>query len=86
MVDDDRTYLEMVTLKLELEGHTVVFATDGAAALEIARQRQPDIIFLDVVLPEVDGLEVLARLKGGSDDARHPRRRCQRAVRAPLDR
>jgi CheY-like chemotaxis protein len=63
LVDDDRTYLEMVTLKLELEGHTLVFATDGAAALEIARRRQPDIIFLDVVLPGVDGLEVLARLR-----------------------
>jgi CheY-like chemotaxis protein len=63
LIDDDRTYLEMVTLKLELEGHAVVSATDGAAGFEIARREQPDIIFLDVVLPGTDGLELLARLK-----------------------
>jgi CheY-like chemotaxis protein len=63
LIDDDRTYLEMVTLKLELEGHPVSSATDGPAGIEIARREQPDIIFLDVVLPGIDGLELLARLK-----------------------
>lgn len=63
LVDDDRSYLEMVKLKLELEGHTVISATDGATGLEMARRQPPDIIFLDVVLPGLDGLELLARLK-----------------------
>jgi CheY-like chemotaxis protein len=63
LIDDDRSYLEMVTLKLELEGHTVVTATDGAEGLEIARRQLPDIIFLDIVLTGLDGLDLLARLK-----------------------
>jgi len=54
LIDDDRSYLEMVTLKLELEGHIVVTATDGAEGLELARRQLPDIIFLDAVLTGID--------------------------------
>jgi twitching motility two-component system response regulator PilH len=63
LIDDDRSYLEMVTLKLELEGHIVVTATDGAEGLELARRQLPDIIFLDAVLSGIDGLDLLTRLK-----------------------
>lgn len=63
MIDDDQTYVAMVTLKLEMEGHTVLFAHDGAEGLELAQRQPPDIIFLDIVLPGIDGLELLARLK-----------------------
>ena len=63
LVDDDRTYLEMVALKLELEGHAVVTATDGAEGLELARRQLPDIIFLDAALSGLDGLDLLTRLK-----------------------
>jgi len=63
MVDDDHTYVAMVTLKLETEGHTVFFASDGAEGLEMVHRQPPDLIFLDVVLPGISGLELLATLK-----------------------
>jgi CheY-like chemotaxis protein len=62
LVDGDRTYLEMTAFPLERDGHAVLRATTSGAGFEIARRQQPDIIFLDVVLPG-DGLELLRRLK-----------------------
>ena len=62
LVDGDRTYLEMTALPLERDGHAVLRATTSGAGFAIARRQQPDIIFLDVVLPG-DGLELLGRLK-----------------------
>jgi CheY-like chemotaxis protein len=63
LVDGDRDYLEMTALQLERDGHAVFRATNSDAGFEIACRRQPDIIFLDVVLPGRDGLSLLARLK-----------------------
>ena len=48
---------------LEQEGHTVVFAEDGRAALDLLRQRRFDLLLLDVLMPELDGYEVLAELQ-----------------------
>jgi DNA-binding response OmpR family regulator len=63
-VEDDPTVAEMYRMKLELDGYSVVVATDGEQALRIAREDPPDIIFLDVRLPKIDGLGVLEALRG----------------------
>ena len=62
-VEDDALVAQMYRLKLELDGYLVDIAGDGLAALEKARSLQPDIIFLDIRLPRLDGLSVLERLR-----------------------
>jgi CheY-like chemotaxis protein len=53
----------MYKLKLELDGYRVDIASDGEMAVEMARREVPDIIFLDIRLPKVDGLGVLQALR-----------------------
>ncbi|TMD97610.1 MAG: response regulator [Chloroflexi bacterium] len=62
-VEDDASVAQMYQLKLELDGYTVEVAGDGVAALEKARSLHPDIIFLDIRLPKLDGLGVLEALR-----------------------
>jgi len=62
-VEDDALVAQMYRLKLELDGYLVDIAGDGLAALEKARSLQPDIIFLDIRLPKLDGLSVLEQLR-----------------------
>jgi DNA-binding response OmpR family regulator len=58
VVDDDRNIVDLVRLYLERDGYQVLVAHDGLEALRLARQRRPDLIVLDLLLPEVDGLDV----------------------------
>lgn len=53
----------MYKLKLELDGYQVDVATDGESALEMARDDPPDIMFLDIRLPKLDGIGVLEALR-----------------------
>jgi CheY-like chemotaxis protein len=62
-VEDDASIAQMYTLKLELDGYRVDVARDGERALEMARTSPPDIIFLDIRLPKLDGLGVLEALR-----------------------
>jgi CheY-like chemotaxis protein len=62
-VEDDASVAQMYRLKLELDGYTVEVAGDGVSALEKARTSHPDIIFLDIRLPKLDGLGVLEALR-----------------------
>lgn len=62
-VEDDVSVAQMYRLKLELDGYEVDIAPDGLMALEKARRQQPDIIFLDIRLPKMDGLSVLEALR-----------------------
>ncbi len=63
LVEDDATVAEMYRLKLELDGYRVTIAADGESALEIARSSPPDLVFLDIRLPRMNGLEVLERMR-----------------------
>jgi CheY-like chemotaxis protein len=63
-VEDDASVAQMYRLKLELDGYAVDIAGDGLSALEKARSSHPDIIFLDIRLPKMDGLAVLEELRG----------------------
>jgi two-component system, response regulator len=62
-VEDDPAVAQMYKLKLELDGYEVRVAADGELALTMAKERVPDIIFLDIRLPKLDGLAVLERLR-----------------------
>jgi DNA-binding response OmpR family regulator len=63
VADDDEDILLLVNTVLERAGYEVVATRDGAEALAAAMQRRPDLVVLDVAMPEVDGLEVLRRLR-----------------------
>ena len=67
VVDDELTLLNTVRAYLEQEGYVVQTAADGRSALHIFRNFQPDLIVLDIMLPEIDGLEVLRQLRQSSD-------------------
>jgi two-component system alkaline phosphatase synthesis response regulator PhoP len=67
VVDDEPTIVNTVQAYLEQEGYTVYTAPDGPTALEAARTHQPDLIVLDIMLPDMDGIEVLRRLRQESD-------------------
>ncbi len=63
VVDDERTLVETIKYNLLKNGYQVSVAFDGVEALEKARQEQPDLIVLDVMLPRLDGLEVCRTLR-----------------------
>lgn len=67
VVDDEPMVREVLTTYLEREGHRVTSAADGAAALEILNSDKPDLVILDLMLPKVDGLSVLAHLRHDTD-------------------
>ena len=71
-VEDDALVAQMYRLKLELDGYSVEIAADGIAALEKAKSMRPDIIFLDIRLPKLDGLSVLERLRADPDTEHTP--------------
>lgn len=67
VVDDDRKITALLRRTLAYEGYQVDLAGDGRQGLLSAREYSPDLVILDLMLPEVDGLEVCRRLRAGSD-------------------
>jgi len=67
VVDDDPEIVSFVKRGLAYEGYKVDTAADGAEALTKARESEPDLVVLDVMMPEIDGIEVSKRLREGSD-------------------
>ncbi|TYC16386.1 response regulator transcription factor [Actinomadura syzygii] len=68
VVDDEPDLAEVLSRALALEGWTVRTAADGAEALAVAADFRPDAVVLDVMLPDIDGLGVLHRLRAGAPD------------------
>jgi two-component system, OmpR family, response regulator len=68
VVDDERTLTDLLTMALRYEGWDVRSAPDGAGAVRTARDWRPDVVILDVKLPDADGLEVLRRLREDDRD------------------
>ncbi len=67
LVDDDPRLRELVGLALERAGFVVITAADGQLALTHAAREAPDLVVLDVGLPELDGFEVCRRIRARSD-------------------
>ena len=67
IVDDEQSILDLVTAYLRREGYEVHTAMDGPGGLKAARSYKPDLIVLDIMLPGMDGIEVLTHLRHESD-------------------
>ncbi|WP_455377713.1 response regulator transcription factor [Petrachloros mirabilis] len=72
VVEDERDILQLVKLYLEKEGFRIITAATGTDALKRAKEDSPDLIVLDLMLPEIDGLEVCRRLRSVSETALLP--------------
>ena len=85
IVDDNEASAQTLTWAMELEGYNVVTCHDGPTAVKLAHDFHPDVVLLDIGMPDMDGYEVCRRLRGdetlndvlvvaqtgwGSDDAR----------------
>jgi two-component system phosphate regulon response regulator PhoB len=68
VVEDEPEIQELLVTNLQFEGYSVAAAGDGGPALAAHRERRADLIVLDLMLPELDGFEVLQRLRGAGDD------------------
>jgi two-component system KDP operon response regulator KdpE len=66
LVDDDATLRRTLGIGLRAEGHDVLITADGRSALEALREDKPDIVVLDLGLPDLSGVEVLRRLRAWS--------------------
>lgn len=67
VVDDEENIVELVELYLTRDGFTVISASDGSKALELFKSEKPDLVVLDIMLPGVDGLEVLKEVRRTSE-------------------
>jgi DNA-binding response OmpR family regulator len=67
IVEDDETLQQTLAYNLEKEGYRIVLANDGSTGLEMARSQEPDLVILDVMLPELDGLSVCRILRREMD-------------------
>lgn len=63
VVDDEPGILKVLGIKLKLHGYQALTTTSGAEAVEIVRAQEPDVVLLDILMPEVTGLEVLDRVR-----------------------
>jgi DNA-binding response OmpR family regulator len=72
VVEDEKDILQLVTLYLEKEGFRVLTAATGTEGLRSAKQDKPDLVILDLMLPEIDGLDVCKRLRSTPDTAQLP--------------
>ena len=67
VVDDDENIVKLVAMYLEKDGYRVEAAHDGREALVQFRRSKPDIVILDLMLPEIDGLDVCRTIREQSD-------------------
>lgn len=65
VVDDSTVNVQVLTRILDGSGHRILVATNGRSALDIAQRTHPDLILLDVMMPDMDGFEVCRRIKAG---------------------
>jgi DNA-binding response OmpR family regulator len=72
VADDDDILIELARFRLEHDGHSVLTATDGRAAVESVRKYLPDLIILDAMMPVLNGLEVLHEIKRDAETSAIP--------------
>jgi DNA-binding response OmpR family regulator len=72
MIEDDSAVAEMYRLRLSADGYRVMIARTGEEGLSIARNTAPDLVYLDLRLPGMDGFEVLRKLREAPETAEVP--------------
>lgn len=72
VVDDEKDVCETISLMLEGAGHETLIAANGEDALKMATDEKPDLVLLDILLPGIDGFEVLSKLKVDTETQRIP--------------
>jgi DNA-binding response OmpR family regulator len=63
VVDDEKNILKLYQAELQDEGYTVVTASSGKEAIEVFEKENPDIVTLDILMPDMDGIQVLRQIK-----------------------
>jgi len=63
LVEDDEFLAELYATKLNLEGFEVHLASDGEKGLKLLKEKKPDLVLLDIIMPKMDGFEVLKMIK-----------------------
>lgn len=66
IVEDEQDILEILSYNLEKEGYTIELASDGEEGLEKAKEFEPDLIILDIMMPKMDGMELCQKLRSDS--------------------
>ncbi len=72
LVEDDEFLAELYATKISLEGFTVSLASDGEKGIKLIKEKKPDLVLLDIVLPKMDGFEVLSKIKADKQTANIP--------------
>ena len=72
IVEDDKFLRELIVRKVGKEGYEVVIATDGEEGLKMAKEEKPNLILLDLILPAMDGFEVLRQIKEAEETKHIP--------------
>ena len=72
VVDDDPVILRLLQVNFELEGIGVAIAVDGEEGLKMAQSNPPDLVISDIMMPKVNGLELLAALRSSPETASMP--------------
>ncbi|MBL7155035.1 MAG: response regulator [Candidatus Portnoybacteria bacterium] len=72
IIEDEKFLLEMYQSRFEKEGYRVFTAINGQPGLELAQKEKPDLIILDILMPEMDGYEVIKKLKENSQTEKIP--------------
>ncbi|MCB0174153.1 MAG: response regulator, partial [Anaerolineae bacterium] len=67
IIDDEQSIIDLVSAYLRPEGYDVYSATDGPSGLQAARRVRPDLIVLDIMLPGLDGIQLLSQLRRESE-------------------
>ena len=70
IVEDNPKNMKMMRDLMRVQGYQTLEASDGPSGLDMARQHRPDLVLMDIQLPQMDGYEVTRRLKAG-DDTKH---------------
>lgn len=69
LVDDDKTTFDLLSPRLAREGIMILWANTGAKALKIAQEKSPDIVVTDLVMPEMNGFDLIRELREGQKTA-----------------
>ena len=72
VADDDPLSIKLLNFRLRSVGHEVIFAVNGGEALEIATREKPDLVLLDIMMPVMNGFQVLRKLKSQEETKNIP--------------